>query len=925
MERNRISPILATKLYIPPASPNLVLRPRLIERLNRGLHRKLTLISAPAGFGKTTLVSEWAASCSRNRSEIRVAWVSLEEKDSEPGRFLSYVVAAIRTVAPEIGEGVREFLQTDPQQLIEPILNVLLNDITAVSGQITLVLEDYHVIDSRSIDEAITYMIEHMPPQLRLVITTREDPQLPLPRLRARDQLTELRVSEMRFTPDEAAGFLQAMGLHLTAKDIATLEERTEGWIAGLQLAALAMQSPSMQGRQELSDFIQTFAGNHRYIMDYLIEEVLQCQPGLLRSFLLQTSILDRLYGPLCDAVTGQEDGSTQLEALQRGNFFVIPLDDKRQWYRYHHLFAEVLHTYLLEEQPDQACTLHLRASVWYEQHGSADDAIRHALAAEDFARAAELIERVFPAMTRNRQEAILLGWLKLLPEALLCDRPVLCNLFAGALMQTGVIEGVDAWLLAAERWLSLMDAGSERPDALPPEMIVVDQEELRRLPGAVAMHRAGQALMLGNLDETILYARRVLDLAPEDDFLRRGGAAALLGLAYWTRGDLDAAHRLYTDGMARLQQAGHFSDVLGCTLALADMRIGQGRLRYAMRTFERGLRLSAEQGTPALVVRGTADMHVGMSELYREGNDLNTAIQHLQRSKELGEHIGLPQNPYRWCVAMARIRKVEGDLDGAFDLLNEAERLYVGDFSPNVRPIAAVRARLWVIQGRLGEAFDWVREQGLSAEDNLSYLHEFDHITLARLLLAQSKNDPNGQSMFETRRLLERLLQAAQDGGRLASEIEILLLQALALQIQGDICSALTQLERALTLAEPEGYIRLFLDEGSSMEQLLREATARRIVPGYTSKLLGAFKEEQHRSKGASPLPATQPLVEPLSQRELEVLRLFKTELSGPEIARELVVALSTVRTHTESIYLKLDVNNRRAAVQRAAEFGLI
>ena len=500
--------------------------------------------------------------------------------------------------------------------------------------------------------------------------------------------------------------------------------------------------------------------------MDYLIEEVLQCQPGPVRSFLLQTSILDRLHGPLCDAVTGQEDGSTQLEALQRGNFFVIPLDDKRQWYRYHHLFAEVLHTYLMAEQPDLAGALHLRASVWYEQHGLAADAIRHALAAEDFARAADLIERVFPAMTRNRQEAILLGWLKLLPEPLLRDRPVLCNLFAGALMQTGVMEGVDAWLLAAERWLTLIDARRERPDVPPPDMIVVDQEEFRRLPGAVAMHRAGQALLLGNVDETIKHARRVLDLAPEDDFLRRGGAAALQGLAFWTNGDLAAGQRLYAEGIAWLKRAGYIPDVLGCSLALADIIIAQGRLREAMRVYERGLQLAAEHGTPEM--RGTADMLVGISELYREKNDLTTAAQYLQRSQEQGEHTGLPQNRYRWRVAMAGIQQAQGDLDGALDLLDEAERLYVGDFSPNVRPVAAVTARVWVAQGRLGEALDWAREQGLSAEDNLTYLREFEHITLARILMAQFQRSHTESSIQKAIGLLERLLQAAQAGGGL-------------------------------------------------------------------------------------------------------------------------------------------------------------
>ena len=377
-------PILATKLYIPLPRTKVVLRPRLIERLNEGLHRKLTLISAPAGFGKTTLVSEWVAGCERP-----VAWLSLDEGDNDPTRFLTYLVAALQTIAPNIGEGVVSALQSPQPPPTESILTTLLNEITAIPDNFVLVLDDYHVIDAKRIDDALTFLLEHLPPQMHLVITTREDPQLPLARLRARGQLTELRAADLRFTPAEAAEFLnQVMGLNLSAEEITALETRTEGWIAGLQLAAL-----SMQGREDIPAFIRAFAGDNRYIVDYLVEEVLQRQPDHVRSFLLQTSILDRLNGPLCDAVTGQEEGNARLEALERGNFFVVPLDDRRHWYRYHHLFAEVLSAHLRAEQPDQVATLHRRASEWYEQHGSAADAIRHALAAEDFERAADLVE----------------------------------------------------------------------------------------------------------------------------------------------------------------------------------------------------------------------------------------------------------------------------------------------------------------------------------------------------------------------------------------------------------------------------------------------------------------------------------------------------------------------------------------------------
>jgi LuxR family maltose regulon positive regulatory protein len=456
--------------------------------------------------------------------------------------------------------------------------------------------------------------------------------------------------------------------------------------------------------------------------------------------------------------------------------------------------------------------------------------------------------------------------------------------------------------------------------------MVVVDDEAFRRLPGEIAIARAGLALARGDVPATVSYARRALDLAPEDDHLTRGGAAGFLGLASWASGDLEAAHRTYADGMASLQKAGNISDAINGSIALANIRIAQGRLREAMGTYERGLRLATEQGDPAM--RGTADMYVGMSELKREWGDLDAARQHLLRSKELGEHTGFPQNRYRWRVAMARIREAQGDLDGALDLLEEAERLYMSDFSPDVRPIPALKARLWVAQGRLDEALDWARERSLSAHDDPTYPREFEHVTLARVLLARYESDREERPIREALGLLERLLQAAEEGERTGSVIEILMMQALAHQIQGGIPAALVPLEWALTLAEPEGYVRTFVDEGPPMEQLLLEAAARGIMPDYTRKLLAAFGAEPPGRAGESPLPtspALRPLVEPLSERELEVLRLFGTELSGPEIARELVVALSTVRTHTKSIYRKLGVNNRRAAVRRAAELGLI
>lgn len=891
--------VLATKLYIPPPRTKVVLRPRLVDRLTEGLQGKLTLISAPAGFGKTTLVSEWI-----EVNDRPTAWLSLDEGDNDLTRFLTYFVAALQTIAPSIGDGILGALQASPPAPTDSLLTSLLNDITTLPIQFVLVLDDYHVIETASVNHALTFLLEHLPPQMHLVITTRDDPQLPVTRLRARGQLTELRATDLRFTPSEAADFLNhVMHLSLSGADIATLETRTEGWIAGLQLAAL-----SVQGHRDVAEFIRAFAGDNRYIVDYLVDEVLRRQPAAVRTFLLQTAILNRMNGSLCDAVTGQQDGSARLEALERGNYFVIRLDDKRHWYRYHSLFADVLYAHLLVEQPEQVAVLHGRASAWYEQHDSTADAIHHALAAKDFTRAARLMELSIPAMRRGRQEATMLGWLQALPAELLRKWPVLNIHYAGTLLLGGKTEGVEARLRDAERWLdATADTG---------EMVVVDEVEFQSLASSIFMYRAAIALTLGDVESTLKYAHQLLAHVPDDDHLRRGAASGFLGLAYWRYGELEAAHAAYIECMAHLQKVGFLSDVLGCSITLADLRIEQGRLREAMSAFERGLQL-ATQTVP--VLRGAADMHVGMSALYRERNELESATQHLFRSKELGEFNGLPQNQYRWCVAMARVRETEGDLDAALDLLHEAERLYMSDFSPNVHPIPALRVRLWIAQGKLGDALAWAREQHLSVEDDLTYLREYEHITLARLLMARYKRDHDDHAALDLMGYLPRLLQAAEAGGRLNSVIELLILLALAYHMQGDLVAALVPLERALTLAEPEGYVRVFVDEGQPMSALLEKAAKHGINPTYARQLLSALGKVEDKPAGK------QALIDPLSERELEVLRLLGTDLDGPDLARELTVSLNTVRTHIKNIYTKLGVNNRRAAVRRAEELDLL
>lgn len=932
------TPVLATKLFIPPPRPKMVPRPRLVAQMNEGLHRKLTLISAPAGFGKTTLVSEWLAGGPSGPRELparAAAWLSLDEGDRDPARFLTYLVAALQTIAPTVGEGVLDALYSPQPPSVESMLTALLNEIITIPGNLVLILDDYDAIDTGgplgAVDQALAFLLDHLPPQMHLVITTREDPHLPLARLRARDQMTELRAADLRFTPAEAVDFLtQVMDLDLSAEQAAALEARTEGWIAGLQLAAL-----SMRGREDVARFVEAFAGDNRYIVDYLVEEVLRRQPEAVRSFLLQTSILDGLSGPLCDAVTGQTDGTVRLDAMERGNLFVVPLDDKRHWFRYHHLFADVLAAHLQAEQPEQVALLHRRASVWYAQHGFPADAIRHALAAEDYARAAGLIELAWPAMDGRFQSATWLGWARALPDELVRARPVLDAAYAWALLNGGELEAAESRLEEVERWL---DDATES-GATATERVIVDEEQFRTLPASIATARAYLAQARGDLPGSVKYGQRALDLLGEGDHLRRGPAAALLGLAQWANGELEAAHRALADAMAGFREVGSLHFAISATYGLGDIRTAQGRLREAIKTYEQALQLALGQGEPLL--RGTADLYLGLGELYREQGDADAALRNLLHSEELGEQAGLSDWRYRLYRAQARFKQSQGDLAGALDLLDEAERHRTRTPVPDVRPLAAWKVRVWLLQGRVDEALRWAQEQGLAVGDDLSYLREFEHITLARVLMAQSGRDPADRALDEAMRLLDRLQQAAEAGGRMGSVIEILVLQALAHQAQGELAPALAALERALRLAEPEGYVRIFVDEGPPLARLLSAAAAQGMMPAYVAKLLAAFAPvdagtprpgaapdptQRPRSSPAQPLIAQRAFaIEPLSARELEVLRLVAQGLANDEIAARLFLSLSTVKGHNRTIFAKLQVQRRTEAVARARELGLL
>ena len=818
-------PVLATKLFVPPPRSQAVARPRLIAQLNAGLRsgRKLTLVSAPAGFGKSTILSEWVAEIRQREPQMRVAWLSLEASDNDPVRFLGYLVAALQQADAGIGAEAPA-----GQQPTEATLTALVNDIARSTPEILLVLDDFQLIENPSIRDATLFLLDHLPPTLHLAIASRSDPLLPVARLRARGELTELRAADLRFTPDEAAAFLgPVMGLSLSHDDVAALEARTEGWIVGLQLAAL-----SIRDRGDASAFIAAFAGSNRFVIDYLVEEVLERTPANMREFLSQTAILDRLSGPLCEAVTGQAGGAEMLETLERANLFVVPLDDRRDWFRYHHLFADVLRARLLARGPAPVAALHHLASEWYEQNNLPEEGVRHALAASDFPRTGRMIEALIPGVRKSRQDATLLGWLAQLPDETIALRPVLGVFSAWSSLVSGDLTAVEPKLRMAERTLATTHESAPGP-------------ELDTLPITIALYRASLALATGDLAGLQKHAGGALALTNPDNHLGRGAAAGLLGLGAWASGDLEAGVTAFGDANGSLRLAGNLTDALSTTMVLADMLIPLGRLEQARLGYEAALREATEKlgGGPP-----TADLHGGFAEVWVELGDLAAAEEHLAAVENLTEALGegafSNEHHYRWHVSKALLRQAQGDLGAALDLLGTAEQRYLRGFSAETRPIGAMKARLLILQGRLPEAQAWTDAQGLTPLDDLSYLREYAHITLVRLLIAQ--HNPAADQ------LLQRLLDAAEAGGR-----------------------------------------------------------AR--VAGELRSLVG---------RGAVETTGT---TEGLSDRELQVLRLLATELTGPQIARELFISVNTLRTHTRHVFEKFDVNNRPAAVRRARELGVI
>jgi len=900
-----LPPLLTTKLQIPRLRAHLVSRLHLTARLRQGAERELTLVSAPAGFGKTTLLAQWLA-----ESDILGAWLTLEPEDNDPSRFLAYLIAALQTLDAQLGATALALLHTPQPPSPETLLAVLTNNLVERGGgDVALVLDDYHVITADPVHRGMAYLVEHLPPQLHLILATRADPPLPLARLRAKGQLTEVRAADLRFGATEASTFLQAvMGLDLPPEAIATLESHTEGWIAGLQLAAL-----SLQGRTDVSAFLAGFTGSHRYVLDYLSDEVLARQPAAVQQFLLQTSVLERLSGPLCDAVTEQEGSQAMLETLEKANLFVVALDDERRWYRYHHLFAEVLRSHLQQTEPTLPPVLHRRASDWYEQHDLPIAAVQHALVVPDVELAARLIEPIVSSLTYQGQISTVLGWINALPQVLVQTHPFLCVSHALLLAVTNQLGEAEARLQEAERSVQ-----KEIP-----------AEQAQIIMGYVLDIRGGIALFSGDLPQAVSLAQQALELLPESEVIPRMGALATTIRAYLMSGDVTPTteHAVAAANAFICSSNNLFATVSSMTL-LARLHVLQGRLRQAAATYAQLVQVVPR---PEVLQTTFSSLcyYFGLGDLLREWNGLDAAEQHLAQGIALVNET-LPLEPFVVVLgytALARLEQARGNTRAAFATLDAltqvAEQRHFD--AHLLTQGAALRAQFELAQGNVAAAIRWADSSGLSTEDDdLCYLHEGGYLALARIRIARAGGDPANPFLQDVLRLLDRLRESAENNARLGSVLEILVLRALTLEAQGNRTSALSTLERALELAAPEGYIRLFVDEGTPMQTLLRHAYARSTVPEYVATLLAAFAKQYTSDLH---LPSSRPdlLVESLTEREREVLRLLHEGVSNREIAQRLVLSVNTVKRHVYNLCGKLGVQSRTQAIARARTLNLL
>ncbi len=890
------TPILTTKLYVPQPRPEVIPRPHLVERLNSGLHCKLTLVSAPAGFGKTTLVSEWLAGCGQP-----VAWLSLDEGDNNPVHFLTYIVAALQTIGVDAA-GVLGALQSPQPPPVEAILKVLLNEIAACDRRFILVLDDYHAIDASAVDNALKVLLERQPEQMHLVIATREDPNLPLARLRVGGQLNELRVADLCFTLSEAEDFFKrGMGLNLSAEDVAALEARTEGWIAGLQLAALALQGTNAAtsgsgtaGGSGTAAFIKSFTGSHHFVMDYLMEEVLNQQPETVQTFLLHTSVLERLCAPLCDAVLGwdaaqQSDATASaqqtLEFLLHANLFVFPLDSQRCWFRYHHLFADLLRQRLQQNFPALPDEIHRRASAWYEGNGMEIEAFQHAVAANDVERAARLMEgRGMPLHFRGAVLPVL-NWLGSLPAPVLDARPALWVMYASALSMTGQINGVEEKLRAAE---TALQVGEE--DA-----------KTRNLIGHIAAIRALLAATQYRVEDIISQSQRALEYLHPDNLPVRTATVWKLGIAYQLKRDCGAASQAYREAIAISQASGNTMIGASAAVGLGDVLEMENQLFDAAESYRRATQLLGDAFQPVICLA-----HLGLAHISYEWNDLDAAEQYGQKCLQFSQHME-SIGAFAACqVVLARLRLLRGEADQAAEMLDQAcQFAHQHHFDAFLPEITEVQVLTLLQQGQ--------REAAVSLAEERAYPR-----SRARVHLAQGE-------VSAALALLQPVRQQAQGKGWKDELLKALVLQAIAFFANRETEKAVQTLAQALTLAEAGGFVRTFLDEGEVMARLLSIVAQREVMPKSVARLMAEMEKGKREEVGES-LPVRHlSLPEPLSKRELEVLRLIAQGLSNYEIGERLFLALSTVKGHNREIFAKLQARRRSEAIARARELGLL
>ena len=903
--------VLATKVNIPQTRRDHLTRSRLIEGLNDGMARDVILVCTPAGFGKTTLLADWAAS-----ARCAVAWLSLDPEDNDPIRFWRYVVVALDRAAGGIGHRVLPFLGLPGVTSVRGVVTALINELQTAPDELALVLDDYQAIESQAIHDDIAFLLSHLPPHLHVVITSRSDPPLPLARFRAGGRLAELRASDLRFTPEESSALLREVwGLDLSPEAIAALESRTEGWVVGLQLAAL-----SLRQRPDADAFLRAFAGTHRYVLDYLSEEVLERQPDRVRTFLLETSILERLTGPLCDAVTGGSDGGEMLGELERANLFLIPLDEERRWYRFHHLFGDLLRVRLQQVQGRRVPDLHRRAADWCEEHGLIDEGIRHALASGDASWAARLVEQHLDETLRRGEEVVLARRLSALPEEAVRSVPTLCLAQGLMLFHLGHLDSVERLLQHAERGLE------PRPESLA-RGVPTTGGMVAEVPAAIALLRGELAAARGDSEGTAGYARSALARMSEKEHGPRFWARWLLAFADWMSGRVEDAERGFAEMLAEGRAGPDLYPVMSTGSTLARVQRARGKLGAALRTYREGLRFAMEGGRLSSYHAG--EPHVGMAQVLYERNRLDEALKHVTEGIELCRQVMVLRERDRGLVTLAWIHQAMGDADGALEAMNEACRMYPTTGAASLfNPAPSERARLLLVQGRAGEAESWIEERALTETDELSYPRERDHLVLARVLLARSE-------AARALGLLDRLDALAESQGRRESQIQIRALRSLALQAAGDHRDALALLADALSLARPEGYIRVFADEGPPMAALLqslirvrrpsRGAAISRAEREHVNQVVRAFGLPSVHPEMPGAAPVAMGPIEPLTRRELEVLGFMAAGRRNRQIADELVVTLDTVKRHVSHIFDKLGAANRTEAVARARELRLI